>query len=79
MTEDELWEKESDELSNHFPPRIFPREKDSQLAEALYSMCERQSWNMELDLDSIDVESALRIHAVVETVKQHGFPDKFRM
>lgn len=46
-----------------------------QLADALYSFSELGLF----EVGSVDVSEALRIWAVVEQVRAHGFPDHMRM
>ena len=79
IDEEDKWDKLSEELCNYFPMALNISEFTKRdLEEALYALCQRGSWGTDMDIDSISVKDALRIHAVVEKVK-YGFPAKFRM
>jgi hypothetical protein len=62
------------EALDHFGERIAR----SHLNEALYAFSERDLiWNMDIEIK--DLAEAIRVWAVVEQVRRHGFPEDLRM
>jgi hypothetical protein len=53
----------------------FPKERKHELSEACYTFSETNV----IDDMSIDEAAALRIWAMVETVRRRGFPNELRM
>lgn len=59
-----------------FPVSQLPDIDKQQLAEALYSFSECGMFPMDVE---VDVATALEIWAIIETVREIGFPNDLRM
>jgi hypothetical protein len=57
-------------------PMLGPAKTSPALSNALYSFTEL---GLLEGIDSLDVETAVQIWAIVQTAKEKGFPDELRM
>jgi hypothetical protein len=78
------WEAKSDacldlisEVEKEGLEHFQGREAARPLFEALYAFSERGLWNMDIEIK--DIPEAIRVWAVIEHVRRHGFPDELRM